>query len=329
MKKLLAILLALGILFSLAACGSREIEEPDPTEPPVEDPTDPPVEEPVEAPDAGIYLGIWETAEGYMGIYEDGSFTMTDESAIIYASGTWELLDEGILLTFEDETVAFLIPDGEGNLYGGDDFGTLFPAFGEDTPDEIIFNAFVGGWYLFGDLNAECLVIYPDGTFEAVSAWQEDGMGQFIVCDGVTYGGDDGILYLTDYWGEDFGCAILGQEGLTLELAEGYAYFVEYEDAVFYRESDSMSLEGQPMEEDGNSFLVGDWIYSEDGVVLSFDAQGNFIWITPDGIDEGTYFFDGEIVTFFQDGSPVAQGYLDSDDDLHVDEESGYYYKGV
>ena len=56
MKKLIALLLALVMVMSLAACGGTKPTEPpveNPTDAPVENPTDAPVEDPTDAPAAG------------------------------------------------------------------------------------------------------------------------------------------------------------------------------------------------------------------------------------------------------------------------------------
>ena len=61
MKKLIALLLALVMVMSLAACGGTKPTEPpveNPTDAPVENPTDAPVEDPTDAPAAGATYAI-------------------------------------------------------------------------------------------------------------------------------------------------------------------------------------------------------------------------------------------------------------------------------
>ena len=134
MKKLLALLLALAIVFSLVACGGKTNNNDDPADPSNGDSVDTPTD-PVEVDD-GICETAWEAAEnmelgwnlgcslsvatkttvsafaGLIGMHtEDGLYSRSEYLNFEEESGTvtlnWDLgNDNGLLQTYEGAVVA-------------------------------------------------------------------------------------------------------------------------------------------------------------------------------------------------------------------------------
>lgn len=118
-------------------------------------------------------------------------------------------------------------------------------AEGESLDD---FIAYFDTWYLCGDLNAESIYLYGDGTWLYRNAIEEDGTGGYIFDEGTfdTVGTIGLMLYSAD--GTYVADVCLNEYGeLVLTPAiEGYANF--FEDTIFIRESESVAYEAQTAE---------------------------------------------------------------------------------
>ena len=118
-------------------------------------------------------------------------------------------------------------------------------AEGESLED---FIAYFDTWYLCGDLNAESIYLYGDGTWLYRNAIEEDGTGGYIFDEGTfdTVGTIGLMLYSAD--GTYVADVCLNEYGeLVLTPAiEGYANF--FEDTIFIRESESVAYEAQTAE---------------------------------------------------------------------------------
>lgn len=104
MKKTIIIILSLVLILCAASCGDKEQEVT------------------VNAMDE--YYGFYLMENGFLALYDDGTFDLLDLEGNVYDSGTG-YADDGITLTYADGETDFFVLDGEGNLYGGEDIGTL------------------------------------------------------------------------------------------------------------------------------------------------------------------------------------------------------------
>ena len=92
MKKLLAMLLALVMVLSFAACGTTEEPVEEPTDAPVEEPTEEPTEEPAEEPAEATYtLGLGTVVKQSVG--EKAQVDATFAAVVLDAEGTIVAVD--------------------------------------------------------------------------------------------------------------------------------------------------------------------------------------------------------------------------------------------
>lgn len=135
MKKTMSIILSLMLLFCLTACnGSKEANNTSTNNPNPSQNTN-------QTGDSNVseYSGTYESSDGYLIIYDDATFEMTDYDGSVYNSGTCSFKD-GLALISEVGETLFLVPDGDGNLYGGEDTGTFFRVAIDSYPGEDIPN---------------------------------------------------------------------------------------------------------------------------------------------------------------------------------------------
>lgn len=116
-------------------------------------------------------------------------------------------------------------------------------ANGESMED---FIAYFDTWCLCGDLNAESIRLYGDGTWEFYNAIEEDGTGGYLFDSGTFMTSGTTALQLFSADGSYVADVSLDEYGeLVLTPAfEGYGNF--YGDVAFARESESVAYEAQP-----------------------------------------------------------------------------------
>ena len=118
-------------------------------------------------------------------------------------------------------------------------------ANGESLEDCI---AFFDSWYLCGDLNAESIHIYGDGTWAFYNAIEEDGAGGYLFDDGafLTCGTTALELYSAD--GSYVADVYLNEydELVLVPATPGYAGFDG--EVIFDREAESVAFEAQTAE---------------------------------------------------------------------------------
>ena len=199
----------------------------------------------------------------YNAIEEDGT------GGYLFDDGTFEAFGTDVLMLYSaDGTyVADVSLNEYGDLaltpvlegYGNFDGVTIFVRESECTGYTVYVDddpsangeslegliAFFDGWYLCGDLNAESIYIYGDGTWIFYNAIEADGTGGYVFDEGTfeTIGTIGLQLYSAD--GTHVADVRMNEYGeLVLTPAiEGYADF--YGDMIFDRESESVAYEAQ------------------------------------------------------------------------------------
>lgn len=166
------------------------------------------------------YEGIYDTSDGYLRIYSDGTFDVAFYDGETYNYGTYSADADGITLATEGGDILFFVLDEYGNLFGGEDVGTL-PRVDPSTISTL---------------------------------------------------------------------------GASLD-----------------------------------TFLAGDWYYSDQGAVLSFYTDGTYLWDFGDYVEYGTYVFDGAWVEFESDGEGETWGeaYYNAEEDILIctGDAGSYYYR--
>ena len=115
-------------------------------------------------------------------------------------------------------------------------------ANGESLED---FIAFFDAWYLCGDLNAESINLYGDGTWVFYNAMNEDGTGGYLFDEGTFETVGTTVLQLYSADGTHVADVSLNEFGelVLTPVIEGYANF--YGDTIFNREAESVAYEAQ------------------------------------------------------------------------------------
>ena len=150
-------------------------------------------------------------------------------------------------------------------------------ANGESLED---FIAFFDGWYLCGDLNAECIYLYGDGTWAFYNSLNEDGSGGYLFDDGTfeTVGATALQLYSAD--GSYVADVRLNEydELVLTPVIPGYASFDG--DTFFTREAESVAFEAQPVEDGRGDYFPDDYEeYSDPGETFFwYDGDGNVMY---------------------------------------------------
>ncbi len=82
-------------------------------------------------------------------------------------------------------------------------------------------------------------------------------------------------------------------------------------------------------EENGlNALLEGEWLHSDMEDTIVFDGEGSYTWVTEFGVVVGTYQFDGESLTLFNDEGGFSNARLNEYGQLIVEGNVGsYFYK--
>lgn len=192
---------------------------------------------------------------GYL--FDDGTFETFGTAALMLYSADGTYVADVSLNEYGDLA---LTPVLEG--YGSFDGVTIFvresectgytgyvdddpSAEGESLEDLI---AFFDSWYLCGDLNAESIHIYGDGTWAFYNAIEADGTGGYVFDEGTfeTIGTIGLQLYSAD--GTHVADVSMNEYGelVLTPVIEGYADF--YGDVIFDRESESVAYEAQTAE---------------------------------------------------------------------------------
>ena len=179
-----------------------------------------------------------------------------------------------------------------------------------------VFIAYFDRWYQYGDLNAESICIYGDGTWAFYNAINEDGTGGYLFDSGTfsTSGTTALQLYSSDgSYVADVSLDEYGELMLT-PVIPGYGSI--YADAAFIRESASVAYEAQAT---GDGY--GDYIPEEENYYEE-DGGGEYIpydyeeWSDP---GETYFWYDGEGNVMYFDGcdntyvGPADVYYIDDD----------------
>ena len=187
------------------------------------------------------------------------------------------------------------------------------PSANGESREEFI--AYFDSWYQYGDLNAESICLYGDGTWEFYNAINEDGTGGYLFDSGtfITSGTTALQLYSADgSYVADVSLNEYGELMLT-PVIPGYGSL--YADAAFIRGSESVAYEAQ-LTGDGN----GDYIPDEENYYEE-DGRGDYI---PDDYVENSdpgdtyYWYDGEGNVMFFDG--YEDVYIGSSDVFYIDD---------
>ena len=229
-------------------------------------------------------------------------------------------------------------------------------ANGESLEDCI---AFFDWWYQYGDLNAESICIFGDGTWVYYNALNEDGTGGYVFADGTFVASGTDVLQLYSADGSYVMDASLDEYGDLMLTPVDPDYDSIYADAAYIRASESVAYEAQPTGSDddpssndddpsvsGESledciaffdwwyqygdlnaesiciFGDGTWVYYN---ALNEDGTGGYVF------DEGTFVAAGTDVLqlYSADGSYVMDASLDEYGDLlltPVDPDYGSFY---
>lgn len=177
------------------------------------------------------------------------------------------------------------------------------------------FIAYFDRWYQYGDLNAESICLYGDGTWAFYNAINEDGTGGYLFDSGTfrTSGTTALNLYSSD--GSHVADVSLNGNGelMLTPVMEGYGNF--YADVAFCRESESVAYEAQTAG-DGN----GDFIPDEEQY---YDEDGRGDYIPDDYVEysdpgDTYYWYDGEGSVMFFDG--YENVYIGPSDVFYIDD---------
>ncbi len=77
-----------------------------------------------------------------------------------------------------------------------------------------------------------------------------------------------------------------------------------------------------------NGDMEGEWLYSQQDFLLIFDGIDRFVFDFLEGVKEGNYMYDGEMLFLYFDDESFRQGWLDANGCLFFeDEDTGYYYR--
>lgn len=189
---------------------------------------------------------------GYL--FDDGTFETFGTNALMLYSADGTYVADVSLNEYGDLA---LTPVLEG--YGIFDGVTIFiresectgyTVYVDDDPsaepvslEDLI--TFFDGWYLCGDLNAESIYIYGDGSWIFYNAIEADGTGGYVFDEGTFEAiGTIGLqLYSAD--GSHVADVSMNEFGelVLTPVVEGYADF--YGDTIFDRESESVAYEAQ------------------------------------------------------------------------------------
>ena len=115
-------------------------------------------------------------------------------------------------------------------------------ANGESLED---FIALFDGWYLCGDLNAESIYLYGDGTWFFYNAMNDDGTGGYLFDSGTFMTSGTTVLQLYSTDGSYVADVSLNDfdELVLTPVIDGYANF--YGDMIFDRKAESVAYEAQ------------------------------------------------------------------------------------
>ena len=118
-------------------------------------------------------------------------------------------------------------------------------AEGESLED---FIAYFDTWYLCGDLNAESICIYGDGTWVYYNALNEDGTGGYAFADGTFVASGTDVLQLYSSDGSYVMDASLDEYGDLMLTPVDPDYGSFYADVAYIRASESVAYEAQTAE---------------------------------------------------------------------------------
>ena len=178
-----------------------------------------------------------------------------------------------------------------------------------------MFIAYFDTWYQYGDLNAESIRIYGDGTWEYYNSLNEDGSGGYLFDSGTFRTSGTTALQLYSSDGSHVLDASLNGNGDLMLTPVSSRFGSSYADVAFCRESESVAYEAQTA---GDGY--GDYVSEEDQYYEEDGRGDDFPYDFAEESDPGdTYFwYDGEGGIMYNDG--VEDIYVGSTDTYYIDD---------
>ncbi len=246
------------------------------------------------------YVGIWMIhEEGYLQLNTDGTYALIAFDGQVSGEGRWSF-DGGAVLELGDGESVTLVLDSHGELDGGEEVGFLVRV---DDAHVVTEADFIGYWQ------------YRDGG--DILEITEDGWYLY---------GEDGVLEQYGLVGFDVGCVILMNEygssgGGTLYI-NAYGELDDYGEVLEKLDAFPYGNGGENM----NDELLGEWLYSGHQYVLTFDGTEHYVLDSPDGVESGTYSFDGERIEFYKEGDLVAAAQMTDEGVFIIDGDAGSFF---
>lgn len=162
-----------------------------------------------------------------------------------------------------------------------------------------MFISYFDTWYQYGDLNAESICLYGDGTWAYYNAINEDGTGGYLFDRGTFSTSGTTALQLYSSDGSYVAYVSLNGYGelMLTPVIPGYGSI--YADAAFIRASESVAYEAQATG-DGNGDYIPDEenYYEEDGM----GDYSPYVYSEYSDPGETYYWYDGEGSVMYFDG---------------------------
>ena len=177
------------------------------------------------------------------------------------------------------------------------------------------FISYFDSWCQYGDLNAESICLYGDGTWEFYNAINQDGTGGYLFDSGTfrTYGTTALQLYSSD-GSHVANVSMDGYGELVLTpVISGYGNI--YADAAFIRKSESVAYEAQDTGDGKGDYIPDEENYYEE------DGTGDYspyVYSEYSDLGETYYWYDGEGSVMYFDGQDNI--YVGSTDEYYIDD---------
>lgn len=187
-------------------------------------------------------------------IFDDGTFETFGTTGLMLYSADGSYVADVSLNEYGALILTPVLP-GYGNFYGdvvflreSESFGYADydpSANGESLEDCI---AFFDTWYQYGDLNAESICLYGDGTWAYYNAINEDGTGGYLFDEGTFIAAGTNALQLYSSDGSYVMDASLDEYGDLMLTPVDPDYGSFYADVAYIRASESVAYEAQTAE---------------------------------------------------------------------------------
>ncbi|MDY3250250.1 MAG: hypothetical protein SOX32_07880 [Candidatus Choladocola sp.] len=187
------------------------------------------------------------------------------------------------------------------------------------------FIAYFDSWYQYGDLNAESICLYGDGTWAYYNAVNADGTGGYLFDSGTFSTSGTSALQLYSSDGTYVAYVSLNSYGELMLTPVSSGYGSVYADAAFVRASQSVAYEAQ---DTGDGY--GDYIPEEDNYYEDNYSEDNYYeedgtgdyspYVYSEYSDPGEtyYWYDGEGGVMYFDG--LDNIYIGSTDVYYIDD---------